>query len=65
MTKREKLEKVKDRPTYGGFGSHVAKDDHQLVTPGHQHGQKRMPNRDRGSAIHHKDEQSRASAPEN
>jgi len=57
-------EKTKDRPTSGGFGSHTAKDDRQVVTPGHQHGQKRMPKRTRGSAVHHKDEGSRASNPE-
>ena len=59
-----KVEKEKDRPETGGFGSHVAKDIHQIVSPGHQHGQKRMPKRDRGSATHHKDEQRRASSPE-
>ena len=56
--------KSADRPEYGGPGSHVQKDIYETVTPGHQHGQKRMPKRTRGSAVHHKDEGSRNSAPE-
>ena len=57
-------ESERERPANGGFGSHAAKDAHQVVTPGHQHGQKRMPKRNRGSATHHKDEGSRNAAPE-
>ena len=49
MTKPEE-----DRPTNGGFGSQAEKKNNQVITPGHQHGQKRMPSRTRGSAIHHK-----------
>lgn len=45
---------VEERPEDGGFGSQAAKKFHQVVTPGHQHGQKRMPARTRGSATHHK-----------
>ena len=59
-----KHESEPERPANGGFGTRAAKDAHRVVTPGHQHGQKLMPKRNRGSATHHKDEGSRNSAPE-